>query len=60
MYRVARKIGIVIVLLGREANRNAFPWPWYVLVVLSCLVADYPVIPRITARTLVVLGFDSR
>ena len=23
------------------------------------LVADYPVIPRITMRTLVVLGFDS-
>ena len=26
---------------------------------LMALVADYPVIPRITAGTLIVLGFDS-
>lgn len=32
----------------------------YRLRLLRDLVADYPVIPRITARTLVVLGFDSR
>ena len=42
---------VALLLIGVPASPAPSP---------HVLVADYPVIPRITARTLVVLGFDSR